>query len=289
MKQPSLYPNSVRIVEVGPRDGLQNEKQFIDIDTRVELVNLLTNAGIRHIETGSFVNPSWVPQMAGSDEVFSKITRAKGVSYIALTPNMQGFEQAIKAGASEVAIFASASEAFSKKNINCTIAESIARFEPVFQAANKLNIPVRGYVSTIAGCPYQGDVDIASVVDLTEKLLAMGCYEISLGDTIGVATPEQIHTLLTTILQRVPAEKLAVHFHDTNGCALQNITVALELGITVIDSSIGGLGGCPYAEGSSGNVATEDVIDLLNRLEIKHGIKQQELSIALNYIHSKIK
>ncbi|WP_269617500.1 hydroxymethylglutaryl-CoA lyase [Zhongshania sp. BJYM1] len=288
MKQTSLFPKRARIVEVGPRDGLQNEKKFVDIETRVELINQLTKSGITHIEAGSFVNPTWVPQMAGSDDVFSKITRGEGTSYIALTPNMRGFERAMEVGVKEVAIFASASEAFSQKNINCSIAESITRFEPIFDAALKNDVAVRGYVSTIAGCPYQEEVSVDVVVALAEKLLAMGCYEISLGDTTGVGTPAQIHSILTGLLQRIPASKLAVHFHDTNGQALENIKVALELGISVIDSSIGGLGGCPYAKGASGNVATEEVIELLDKLDIAHGINLEELTKARQFIREKL-
>ena len=289
MKQMSHYPKRARIVEVGPRDGLQNEKRFVNIETRVEFINQLTRSGISHIEAGSFVNPNWVPQMAGSDEVFSKINRGDATSYIALTPNMRGFERAMDVGVKEVAVFAAASEAFSQKNINCSIAESITRFEPVLNAALKNNVAVRAYVSTIAGCPYQNTVSIDAVVTLAEKLIAMGCYEVSLGDTTGVGTPDQIHNILSAVLQRIPAAKLAVHFHDTNGHALENIKVALELGINVIDSSIGGLGGCPYAQGASGNVATEDVIELLDTLKIEHGINLQEVKMVSEFIREKLR
>jgi hydroxymethylglutaryl-CoA lyase len=278
------YPKRARIVEVGPRDGLQNEKQPIDIATRIQLINQLAEAGLSHIEAGSFVNPSWVPQMAGSEDVFAQISRAPGVHYLALTPNMRGFDRAVVAKVSEVAVFAAASEAFSQKNINCSIAESIARFEPVMQAAKERGIPVRGYVSTVAGCPYQGDVSVDAVVNLSVQLLEMGCYEVSMGDTIGAGIPEQIRQLLSALLLRIPAEKLAVHFHDTNGRALENIKVALELGISVIDSSIAGLGGCPYAEGASGNVATEDVVNMLDELGIEHGLNLNKLISTGQYI-----
>lgn len=277
-------PSSVKIVEVGPRDGLQNEKQPITIDAKVALINALSDAGLRNIEAGSFVNPKWVPQMAGSEEVFQKISRKAGVSYAALTPNMMGFERAISAGATEVAIFAAASEAFSKKNINCTIAESIERFGPIMQAAALQNIPVRGYVSCIAGCPYEGIIAPEKVAEVSHILFDAGCYEISLGDTIGTGTPASIERVIELTSQKIPLAKLALHAHDTYGQAIANIYRALQMGVSVFDSSIAGLGGCPYAKGASGNVATEDVVYLLNGLGISHGVDLAKLVQAADTI-----
>ncbi|MGH1372155.1 MAG: hydroxymethylglutaryl-CoA lyase [Cellvibrionaceae bacterium] len=271
------YPQSVQIVEVGPRDGLQNEKQPIDASTKIALIEALANAGVDYIEAGSFVNPKWVPQMAGSEEIFQKVQRAEKVTYAALTPNMKGYERAIEVGADEVAIFAAASEGFSQKNINCSIEESLQRFEPIMAAAKTANIKVRGYVSCVVGCPYDGDIKPEQVVPVAQQLLDMGCYEVSLGDTIGAGTPASIERLLDACLQTIDAKKLAVHLHDTYGQALANILVALQKGISVIDSSVAGLGGCPYAKGASGNVATEDVVYMLNGLGIKHGIDLDKL------------
>lgn len=281
-------PSHVRIVEVGPRDGLQNEKQLIDIDTKVALIDCLANAGFTHIEAGSFVNPKWVPQMADSAAVFKKINRRDNVSYAALTPNIKGFERAIEANANEVAIFASASESFSQKNINCSIAESLERFIPVMQAAKANNIRVRGYVSCVAGCPYEGDIPAAKVAEVAKALYNMGCYEISLGDTIGVGTPSLISSMINAVTESTPIEKIAVHFHDTYGQAIANSYAALQLGVSVIDSSIAGLGGCPYAEGASGNVATEDVLYLLKGLNIKTGINLSAAIAAGNYISDRL-
>ena len=281
-------PSHVRIVEAGPRDGLQNEKQLIDIDTKVALIDCLANAGFTHIEAGSFVNPKWVPQMADSAAVFKKINRRDNVSYAALTPNIKGFERAIEANANEVAIFASASESFSQKNINCSIAESLERFIPVMQAAKANNIRVRGYVSCVAGCPYEGDIPAAKVAEVAKALYNMGCYEISLGDTIGVGTPSLINTMINAVTESTPIEKIAVHFHDTYGQAIANSYAALQLGVSVIDSSIAGLGGCPYAEGASGNVATEDVLYLLKGLNIKTGINLSAAIAAGNYISDRL-
>lgn len=277
-------PRQVRIVEVGPRDGLQNEKQAIPTHAKIALIENLVDAGLNYIEAGSFVNPKWVPQMADSSEVFSGIQRKPGVTYAALTPNLQGYERAIAAGANEVAIFAAASEAFSQKNINCSIKESIARFETLITSAKQQNIPVRGYISCIAGCPYEGNVDAATVAGIANDLLALGCYEVSLGDTIGVGTAGQIKQLIEILARTIPIEKLAVHMHDTYGQALANIYAALELGISVVDSSVAGLGGCPYAVGATGNVATEDVVYLLNGLGIEHGVDLEKLIYAGNTI-----
>lgn len=273
-------PKTVKIIEVGPRDGLQNEKQTIATDIKIQLINQLSAAGLSYIEAGSFVNPKWVPQMADSAEVFDVITRKTGVTYAALTPNLQGFERALAAGADEVAIFAAASEAFSQKNINCSIAESLTRFTALMEAAQRHNIPVRGYISCVVGCPYSGAVDPEVVVKIARDLLAMGCYEISLGDTIGVGTAGQVKGLIELLMQHIPVEKLAVHMHDTYGQALANIYAALECGVSVVDSSVAGLGGCPYAVGASGNVATEDVVYLLNGLGIEHGVDLEKLIAA---------
>ena len=281
-------PSHVRIVEVGPRDGLQNEKQLIDVNTKVALINCLADAGFNHIEAGSFVNPQWVPQMADSAAVFKKINRRDNVSYAALTPNIKGFERAVEAKASEVAIFASASESFSQKNINCSIAESLERFEPVMQAAKAQNIRVRGYVSCVAGCPYEGEIAIEKVADIASRLYKMGCYEISLGDTIGVGTPSLISSMINAVAAFIPIENIAVHFHDTYGQAIANSYAALQLGVSVIDSSIAGLGGCPYAEGASGNVATEDVLYLLNGLNIDTGINLSAAIAAGNFISERL-
>ncbi len=282
-------PQQVRIVEVGPRDGLQNESGTITTPLKIELIERLGKSGISYIEAGSFVNPAWVPQMADSDEVFRGVKRAPGIVYAALTPNSRGFERAVAAGADEVAIFAAASESFSQKNINCSIDESMERFRPVMKAASEAGVPVRGYVSCVVGCPYEGSVDPGQVRWVTETLLAMGCYEVSLGDTIGVGTPGEFQRLLDEVLAHVPAAKLAVHCHDTFGMALPNILTALRSGITVIDSSVAGLGGCPYAEGATGNVATEDVVYLLNGLGIEHGIDLSELVATGVFISDALK
>lgn len=273
-------PDYVKIVEVGPRDGLQNEKQLIPTATKISLINDLVAAGLSYIEAGSFVNPKWVPQMADSAEVFSGIERKKNLSYAALIPNLQGFERALAVNATEVAIFAAASEEFSQKNINCSIAESLKRFESVMNAAQENNIPVRGYISCVAGCPYSGKVEFEQVSKIAKDLLDMGCYEISLGDTIGVGTAGQTKQLIEAVAKHIALEKLAVHMHDTYGQALANIFASLEMGISVVDSSVAGLGGCPYAKGATGNVATEDLVYMLNGLQIKHGVDLQKLLLA---------
>ncbi|WP_299773822.1 hydroxymethylglutaryl-CoA lyase [uncultured Pseudoteredinibacter sp.] len=277
-------PKKVRIVEVGPRDGLQNEATPISAETKIELIHKLADAGVSYIESGSFVNPKWVPQMAGSEAVFEGIQKQSGVEYAALTPNMKGYERAVAVGADEVAIFAAASEAFSQKNTNCSIAESMDRFAPIMEAAKKEGLKVRGYVSCVVGCPYEGDIDPEKVAMVAEKLIEAGCYEVSLGDTIGVGTPASVKTMLQAVLKKVPAEKLAVHLHDTYGQALANIYAALELGIAVVDSSVAGLGGCPYAKGASGNVASEDVVYMLNGLGIESGIDLDKLIQAGDFI-----
>jgi hydroxymethylglutaryl-CoA lyase len=269
---PNADRNTVEIFEVGPRDGLQNEKRQIPTAEKVALVDCLSRAGFRRIEIASFVSPKWVPQMADSADVLAGITRAPGVSYAALTPNMRGFEGAVAAGADEVAIFGSASEGFSRANINASIAESIERFVPVAEAARAAGIPMRGYVSCVTDCPYDGAVDPSEVARVAEALLALGCYEISLGDTIGQATPEKITAMLNAVLQVVPASKLAGHYHDTSGRALSNIEASLDLGVRVFDAAVGGLGGCPYAPGAAGNVATEAVAQRLADLGYSTGL-----------------
>ena len=289
------YPESARIVEVGPRDGLQNEKQPISTTDKIELIRRLVQAGISHIEVGSFVSPKWVPQMADSLDVMQGIERSDHVRYAALTPNMRGFEQALIAKADEVAIFGAASESFSQKNINCSIEESLERFQPIMVRAKELNLPVRGYVSCILGCPYEGLINpdnaqphFQKVKQVTQTLLDMGCYEVSLGDTIGTGTPLYTEQLLKTLLKDIPANQLAVHFHDTYGQALANILVALQNGIATIDASIAGLGGCPYAQGASGNVATEDVLYMLNGMGIFTGIDLDKLIRAGQEISQKL-
>jgi hydroxymethylglutaryl-CoA lyase len=273
-------PQHVRLVEVGPRDGLQNEKQPISVADKVRLVDDLSAAGLEYVEVGSFVSPKWVPQMAGSAEVFAQIQQKAGVTYAALTPNMQGFEAAMLAGVKEVAVFAAASEAFSQKNINCSIAESLERFVPVMDAAREQGIRVRGYVSCVLGCPYEGEVAPEQVAAVARELFEMGCYEVSLGDTIGTGTAGKTRTLFEVVGRDIPRDKLAGHFHDTYGQALANIYASLLEGIHVFDSSVAGLGGCPYAKGASGNVASEDVLYLLDGLGIHTGIDLDALIAA---------
>ena len=270
-------PSHVRLVEVGPRDGLQNEAQPISVADKVRLVDALSAAGLSYIEVGSFVSPKWVPQMAGSAEVFAQIQRKPGVTYGALAPNLRGFEDALAAGVKEVAVFAAASEAFSQRNINCSISESLERFAPIMAAAKQHGVSVRGYVSWVLGCPYEGDIAPEQVAAVARELYAMGCYEVSLGDTIGTGTAGATRRLFEVVGAQVPRDKLAGHFHDTYGQAIANIYASLLEGITVFDSSIAGLGGCPYAKGASGNVATEDVLYLLNGLGIDTGIDLERL------------
>lgn len=281
-------PQHVKIVEVGPRDGLQNEATPISADDKINLIEKLADAGVNYIESGSFVSPKWVPQMGTSTEVFEKVNRIEGVTYAALTPNLRGFEAAVAVNADEVAIFGAASQSFSQKNINCSIEESLERFAPIMEAAKKANIKVRGYVSCVLGCPYEGDIEPEQVALVAEKLLAMGCYEISLGDTVGVGNPASVTKMIQAVSARVPVEKLAVHFHDTYGQALTNIYAALQLGVSVVDSAIAGLGGCPYAKGASGNVATEDVVYMLNGLGITTGIDFTKLLQAGWFISDKL-
>jgi len=282
-------PKKARIVEVGPRDGLQNEPGLVPAAVKIELIHRLADAGLRAIEATAFVSPKWVPQMADNAEVMAGIRKKPGVAYPVLVPNLKGFEAAVAAGAEEIAVFGAASEAFSRKNINCSIAESLARFEPVAKAARRQGVRVRGYISCVAGCPYQGEVEPAAVAEVAAELERMGCYEISLGDTIGVGTPGRIQAMLSTVAIAVPMEKLAVHFHDTYGQALANLYAALELGVATIDSSVAGLGGCPYAKGASGNVATEDVLYMLEGLGIRTGIDLERVFEAGRYICGELK
>lgn len=275
-----MLPERVRLVEVGPRDGLQNETQPISLEDKVRLVNDLTDTGLDYIEVGSFVSPKWVPQMAGSSDLFLKISKRAGITYSALTPNMMGFEAALNVGVKEIAIFAAASESFSQRNINCSINESLQRFEPVMEAARQHGISVRGYVSCVLGCPYEGDITPDQVLSVARELIDMGCREISLGDTIGIGTPGAVRTLIGKLSQEIPCDRLAVHFHDTYGQALANIYAALLEGVSVVDSSVAGLGGCPYATGASGNVATEDVLYMLNGLGIQTGVDLSRLIAA---------
>ena len=267
----------VRIVEVGPRDGLQNETSIIAARDKIELINRLTESGLACIEATSFVSPKWIPQLADAAEVFSGIIRKPGVSYPVLVPNEQGFDRALAVGATEVAVFSAASEAFNKKNINASIDESIERFKPILLRAATLGVKVRGYVSTVLGCPYQGEVPVADVVRVARRMHDLGCYEISLGDTIGIGTPVKAREMLRAVADAVPMSALAVHFHDTRGQALANILACLEEGVRVVDSAVSGTGGCPYAKGASGNVATEDVVYMLEGMGMDTGVDLQRL------------
>ena len=281
-------PAHVRIVEVGPRDGLQNEKQLVSTDTKLELIGRLGQAGLQAIEATAFVSPRWVPQMADSAELMARLDRLPWIAYPVLTPNMKGFEAALAAGAAEVAVFAAASESFSHKNINCSIAESLDRFRPVVEAADAAGINVRGYVSCVLGCPYEGEIAPRAVADVAAALLEMGCFEVSLGDTIGVGTPDNTRRMLDVVARQVPLAALAGHFHDTYGMAIANIVASLDAGVTVFDASVGGLGGCPYAAGASGNVATEDVAYLLAGLGIETGIDLEALVDAAAWISDRL-
>ncbi|EJG0634134.1 hydroxymethylglutaryl-CoA lyase [Vibrio parahaemolyticus] len=272
-------PTNVTIVEVGPRDGLQNESP-VSTRTKIRLIDLLSDTGLSHIEAGSFVSPKWVPQMADSKEVMQNITRRASVTYSALTPNLQGLEQALDAGANQVAIFTSASEGFCQHNINCSITESLKRFEPLMVQADKYHVPVRGYLSCVVDCPYDGATSPTQVANISQALIELGCYEVSLGDTIGTGTPNRVKEMLESVLASIPNQRLAVHFHDTWGQALANIYQALSMGITTVDSSVSGLGGCPYAHGASGNVATEDVLYLCQGLGIETGVDLELLAKA---------
>jgi len=278
------FPQKVRIVEVGPRDGLQNEPTLVPTSDKIEFINRLSDTGLQTIEVTSFVSPKWIPQMGDHNEVFSTIEKKSGVSYPVLVPNVKGLQSALKVNAKEIAIFGAASETFSKRNINCSIAESLQRFQEVVKEAKKENIRVRGYVSCVCGCPYEGAVAPSTVAKLAKEMYEMGCYEISLGDTIGVGTPGSMRIMLEEVLKVLPSKVVAVHCHDTYGQALVNIITALEMGITVVDSSVAGLGGCPYAKGASGNVATEDVVYMLQGMQIDTGIDLRKLLSASEFI-----
>lgn len=283
-----MIASKIKIVEVGARDGLQNEKRVVPAAIKIELIERLVDSGLSCVEATSFVSPKWVPQLADAEEVFRAIEKKTGVGYPVLVPNLQGLERALQVGAKEVAIFTAASEAFARKNINASIAESLQRFEPVFERAKQANVAVRGYVSTVLGCPYQGEVPVADVMRVAERLYEMGCYEISLGDTIGIGTPKRAQAMVAAVADLVPMHALAVHFHDTRGQALANIYACLELGIATVDSSVAGLGGCPYANGSSGNVATEDVIYMLHGLGLETGVDLQKLIETGHWISEKL-
>ena len=282
------FPAKVKIVEVGPRDGLQNEKQVVPTEIKIELIERLADAGLRAIEATSFVSPRWVPQMGDNAAVMHGIKRDPATVYPVLTPNLQGFDAAVQAGASEVAIFGAASESFSRKNINCSIAESLKRFEPILSSASALEIPVRGYVSCVVGCPYEGAIASDQAASVAKSLFDMGCYEISLGDTIGVGNPATIRRMIEACARVVPIARLAGHYHDTYGMAIANIYASLQLGMATFDSSVAGLGGCPYARGASGNVATEDVVYLMHGLGIETGVDLAKLAVIGDWISSAI-
>ena len=279
---------AVRIVEMGPRDGLQNEKQPVPLATKLELIARLADAGLREIEATAFVSPKWVPQMADHAELMRALSRRPGVDYPVLTPNLQGFEAAVAAGAEHVAVFAAASESFSKKNINCSIAESIDRFLPVMDAARARGLRVRGYVSCVVACPYEGPVPPQQVADVAARLAEIGCDEVSLGDTIGVGTPATVLRMLEAVAARVPVDRLAGHYHDTWGMAVANVHASLQFGLRCFDASVGGLGGCPYAKGATGNVATEDVVYLLHGMGFETGIHLDKLVDTAAWINAQL-
>ncbi|MCU8070593.1 hydroxymethylglutaryl-CoA lyase [Shewanella sp. SM32] len=287
LSQAANAKDRVSIFEMGARDGLQNEVA-VPTAAKIALIESLAGAGLKRIEAGSFVSPKWVPQMADSADVLKQIQRQSDVVYSALTPNVKGFELALDAKASEVAIFGAASQSFSQRNINCSIEESIERFIPLMELAKKHNIPVRGYVSCVLGCPYEGEIAVSEVARVSEILYKMGCYEISLGDTIGIGTPQKARRMLQTVAERVPMDKLALHFHDTYGQALANILACLDLGVRVFDSSVAGLGGCPYAKGASGNLATEDLVYMLHGMGFETGIDLQKLALAGQAISTQL-
>lgn len=281
-------PSKVTVVEVGPRDGLQNERRAVPVEVRVGLIDRLAAAGLPAVEAGAFVSPKWVPQMAGTEEVLERINRRPGVRYPVLVPNMKGYEAARAAGVGEIAVFGAASETFSQKNINCSIAESLERFEPVVEAAKAEGRRVRGYVSCVLGCPYEGEVAPDAVASVAAGLHALGCDEVSLGDTIGVGTPAKARAMVEAVAGRVAIERLAVHFHDTYGQALANVLACLEAGVRVVDSAVAGLGGCPYAKGASGNLATEDLLYMLHGLGIETGADLEEVAGAGRFISANL-
>ncbi|KAM8792213.1 hydroxymethylglutaryl-CoA lyase, mitochondrial [Rhynchonycteris naso] len=280
----STLPKQVKIVEVGPRDGLQNEKNIVPTAVKIRMIDMLSEAGLPVIEATSFVAPKWVPQLADHAEVLKGIQKFPGVTYPVLTPNLKGYQAAVAAGAKEVSVFGAASELFTRKNINCSIEESLQRFGQVLKEARAASIPVRGYVSCVLGCPYEGKISPAKVAEVSKKMYSMGCYEISLGDTIGVGTPGVMKDMLSAVMHEVPVSALAVHCHDTYGQALANTLMALQMGVSVVDSSVAGLGGCPYAQGASGNLATEDLVYMLTGLGIHTGVNLQKLLEAGTFI-----
>ncbi|MBM3952254.1 MAG: hydroxymethylglutaryl-CoA lyase [Rhodospirillales bacterium] len=277
-------PNRIKMVEVGPRDGLQNEPRPVSAAVRIELIERLADAGLGAIEAGSFVSPKWVPQMADTDKVFAGLKRRAGVVYSALVPNLKGLDAALAADVSEIAVFAAASETFSRRNINCSIDESLDRFAEVARAARARGVPVRGYISCVLGCPYEGEIPTEAVARVAVRLMEIGCHEISLGDTIGIGTPGKAQAMIDAVSARVPVAKLAVHFHDTYGQALANILATLEKGVACVDSAVAGLGGCPYAPGASGNVASEDVLYMLDGLGVRTGVNLSKLASAGRFI-----
>lgn len=282
------FPKSVKIVEVGARDGLQNETNIISADVKIEFIDRLSETGLTAIEVTSFVSPKWIPQLADHKQVYEGISKKKSIAYPVLVPNLQGFNRALEAGVKEIAVFTTPSETFCERNINCSVIESMQKIAEITKAARDHDIRVRGYLSCVLGCPFEGDVLPESVANLSEQLIQLGCYEISLGDTIGVGTPLKTRKLIEIVTQLVFIEKLAVHFHDTYGQALANIYAALELGVSVVDSSVAGLGGCPYAKGATGNVATEDLLYMLNGMDIETGVDLEKLMIAGRYITSQL-
>lgn len=281
-------PAYVKIVDVGPRDGLQNQPEIVPLDAKIKLVEMLADAGVPAVEAGAFVSPKWVPQMADTAEVMQKIKRKPGVSYPVLVPNMKGYEVARDTGCEEIAIFGAASETFSQKNINCSITESLDRFAPVAAAAINDGIRVRGYISCVLGCPYEGDVTPKAVADVARALDDMGCYEVSLGDTIGIGTPGKAQDMIAAVARYIPTDRLGAHFHDTYGQALANLLAVMQMGVAVIDTAVAGLGGCPYAKGASGNVATEDVLYMLDGLGIESGVDMDKLLAASRFISTTI-
>ncbi len=283
-----MYPDKVKLVEVGPRDGLQNEPSDVSTATKIAFIDRLTDTGLETIETTSFVSPKWIPQLADAAEVFAGIHKKPGVHYPVLVPNEKGMQRAIEVGAKEVSIFTAASETFNQKNINASIRESLERFQPVMDMAREHDIKVRGYVSCVIGCPYEGDIDPAQVAAVAADLYAMGCYEISLGDTIGVGTPRRARQMVYACARRVPMERLAIHFHDTRNQALANILACIDMGIATVDSSVSGLGGCPYADGAAGNVATEDVVYMLHGMDIDTGIDLRKLLETAQWINAEL-
>lgn len=282
------FPKRVKIVEVSPRDGLQNEPDIVPTDKKIDFINKLSDTGLPVIEVTSFVSPKWIPQLADGSEVLSKITKKKGVSYPVLVPNLKGLEHALTAGAQEIAVFTTPSEQFSQHNTNCSVAESLERIAEIITVAKKHKVKIRAYLSCVLGCPYEGEISPNKVAALAEKLFSQGCFEISLGDTIGIGTPLKTKKLIEKVKAKIPVKRIAVHFHDTYGQALANIYAALEQGVTVIDSSVAGLGGCPYAKGASGNVATEDVLFMLNGMDIQTGVNLEKVIAVGKYISQQL-